>query len=248
MERSNRTLLDMLATTSLSHPFDWEDQIPKVCMAYNTSIHASSGYTPFFLMFGRQARLPVDLVYGTRVDQTPVSEYALATKHALEEAYRLVREKLDATHCLQKSYYDKKVHGKPFMVGDLVWLHSPVVPRGHSKKLHHPWSGPYRVTTKLSESDYRVKKLTGRKTAQVVHFDRLKLCNPGTRFQNSIPAQSPSSTTPTNSAPDLFGQNMEPLDNDDYGSPPDPPIPDPVHQYPTRSRAHPDCYGIYRVH
>ena len=70
VERSNCTLLDMLATTSLSHLFDWEDQPPKVCMAYNTSVHASTGYTPFFLMFGQQARLPVDLVYGARVEQT----------------------------------------------------------------------------------------------------------------------------------------------------------------------------------
>ena len=47
VERFNCTLLDMLATTTWSHPFDWEDQLPKVCMAYNTSVQASTGYTPF---------------------------------------------------------------------------------------------------------------------------------------------------------------------------------------------------------
>jgi len=62
VERYNRTLLDMLATWN--HPFAWEDQLLKVCMAYNTSVHASTGYTPFFLMFGRQARMPIDLMYG----------------------------------------------------------------------------------------------------------------------------------------------------------------------------------------
>jgi len=65
VERLNRTLLSMLATTTRDHPFDWEDQIRKVCMAYNTSIHSSTGYTPFYLMFGRQARLPINLVCGT---------------------------------------------------------------------------------------------------------------------------------------------------------------------------------------
>ena len=143
MERSNRTLLDMLATTSQNHPFDWEDQLPKVCMAYNTSIHASTGYTPFFLMFGRQARLPIDLAYGTGTRQALVSEYATSTKQTLKEAYCLVRERLNTAHCRQKVHYDKKVHGRPFTVGDLVWLFSPAVPRGQSKKFHHPWSGPY---------------------------------------------------------------------------------------------------------
>ena len=46
VERLNRTLLSMLATTTRDHPFDREDQIRKVCMAYNTSIHSSTGYTP----------------------------------------------------------------------------------------------------------------------------------------------------------------------------------------------------------
>jgi len=41
--------------------------------------------------------------------------------------------------------YDKKIHGKPFDEDDLVWLHSPVVKHGRSRKLHLPWSGPYRV-------------------------------------------------------------------------------------------------------
>jgi len=47
VERFNRTLLDMLATCTKDHPFDWEYYIRKVCMAYNTSVQCSTGYTPF---------------------------------------------------------------------------------------------------------------------------------------------------------------------------------------------------------
>ena len=64
VEEFNRTLLDMLATTTKNHPFDWEDQLRKVCMAYNTSVHSSTRFTPFYLMFGCQANLPIDLMYG----------------------------------------------------------------------------------------------------------------------------------------------------------------------------------------
>ena len=83
----------MLATTAQHHPFNWEDQLPKVCMAYNTSVHTSTRYTPFFLMFGRQARMPIDLMYGTNNEKAvPTTEYAASTRKALEEAYRCVRE------------------------------------------------------------------------------------------------------------------------------------------------------------
>lgn len=187
VERFNRTLLDMLATTTRRHPFDWEDHIRKVCMAYNTSIHSSTGFTPFYLMFGREAKLPIDLMYGTgNNNNMTTKEYATQLKKGLEEAYSCAREKLAASHERRKEHYDKRVHGQPFAAGDLVWLHSTVVPPGQSKKLHHPWTGPYKILEKISDSDYKIKGLRGRKQCHIVHFDRLKRCTPGTRFDNEI--------------------------------------------------------------
>ena len=77
----------------------------------------------------------------------------------------------------QKDLYDKRAHGKPYIIGDYVWLHSPVVPRGGSRKLHHPWTGPYKVITKLSDVTYRIQSLDKKRLRKVVHFDRLKICN-----------------------------------------------------------------------
>ena len=89
VERFNRTLLSMLSTTTKDHLFNWENQIRKVCMAYNTSVHALTGYTPFYLMFGRQARLPIDLMYGTGDNnELSTSDYATQLKMSLDEAYR----------------------------------------------------------------------------------------------------------------------------------------------------------------
>ena len=65
VERFNRTLLDMLATTIDNHQADWQHHIRKLCLAYNSSIHSTTGISPFFLMFGRQVKLPIDLMYGT---------------------------------------------------------------------------------------------------------------------------------------------------------------------------------------
>ncbi|KAL5460044.1 hypothetical protein EMCRGX_G033460 [Ephydatia muelleri] len=54
-----------------------------------------SGFTPFFLMFGRQAKLPLDIIYGsTPTEPQPVHEYAKNLKRSLEDAYSRVREHL----------------------------------------------------------------------------------------------------------------------------------------------------------
>ena len=233
VERFNRTLLDMLATTTRENAFDWENQIRKVCMAYNTSVHSSTGFTPFFLMFGRQAKLPIDLMYGPpsdTTDPTPVSDYAVHLKKSLEDAYSLAREKLGTSHERRKEYYDRRVHGSPFQPADLVWLHSTVIPQGHSRKLHHPWTGPCRVIERISDSDYRIKGLRGRQRTQIVHYDRLKLCAPGTRFLTAIGDEpAVEDTQPATTTSDVFGQDME-LINPETERQPAPPPPPAYHQ------------------
>ena len=188
VERFNRTLKHMLATTLIDHPFDWEDRLRKVCMAYNSSVHASTGYTPFYLMFGREARLPIDIAYGTKLPvQRSTGDYATQMKSSLEDAYANVRMNLNASHRTRSELYNRKVHGKPYATGDLVWLHNPAIHPGESRKLYHPWTGPFQVQEKISEVDYRIKEVYGKKPAQVVHFNRLKLCPPGTRLSRSTP-------------------------------------------------------------
>ena len=239
MERFNRILLDMLATTTRENAFDWENQIRKVCMAYNTSVHSSTGFTPFFLMFGRQAKLPIDLMYGPpsdTTDPTPVSDYAVHLKKSLEDAYSLAREKLGTSHERRKEYYDRRVHGSPFQPADLVWLHSTVIPQGHSRKLHHPWTGPCRVIERISDSDYRIKGLRGRQRTQIVHYDLLKLCAPGTRFLTAIGDEpAVEDTQPATTTSDVFGQDME-LINPETERQPAPPPPPAQRRYPRRDR------------
>ena len=132
----------MLATSVQKHPFEWEQHVRPVCMAYNTSVQASTGYTPFYLMFGRQARLPVDLMFGLSNTQDKVAtDYAQHLQSSLHDAYQNVRDTMGVCQQRQKELYDRKVHGEPFQVNDLVWLHSPALGRGQSRKLCHPYHG-----------------------------------------------------------------------------------------------------------
>ena len=57
VERLNRSLLQLLHTY-VEDEADWEKFLPLVLHAYRTSVHSSTGVTPFMLMFGRNSRQP----------------------------------------------------------------------------------------------------------------------------------------------------------------------------------------------
>ena len=221
-ERWNRTLLSMLATCVADRPEEWEGYIRKVCMAYNTSTHATTGFTPFYLMFGRKARIPVDLMYGTAEPEClDYTEYAAKLQESLSEAYSIARKQSAGKQERQAEIYNKKVHGKPHKVGALVWLLNPHVARGKSKKLHRSWTGPYKVVKQLSQSTYRVQQVNNRSKRLVVHFDRLKQCHPNTRFsdentkaEGTRPPEKPQEAVHDEPVRHEFGRQLEIVDDD----------------------------------
>eukprot|EP00731_Ephydatia_muelleri_P015004 Em0008g724a len=167
IERFNKTLCDILATALDGCHFTWDRHVKLACFAYNTSVHASTGYTPFYLMHGYDSRLPVDILCGTfQQDDMSHCEYVANLQKRLGHVF-------------------EKIHGEKFNTGDLVWLWNPAVPRkkGYNcKKLHRVWQGPFEVIKRLSDVTYRIQHTAKRRQRQVVHFDRLKPCNPDVRL------------------------------------------------------------------
>ena len=119
--------------------------------------------------------MPIDVMFGAPED-TPssVHQYARELASNLEKAYNNVREHLRVDQCRQKDIYDRRVAGPSYACGDRVWLHSPAVPKGRSKKLHRPWQGPFTVTKVLSDVIFRIKKDTPPRKNLVVHYNRMK--------------------------------------------------------------------------
>jgi len=87
---------------------------------------------PFYLFYGRQARIPIDLVYNTpEPSNQSHGEYGRKLCQSLERAYSSAREKLQTAAQHQKTNYDQGIHGEPFEVGDLVYLLSPMAGLGN---------------------------------------------------------------------------------------------------------------------
>ena len=158
-------------------------------------------------MYGREARLPIDLQFGTSFSDTLFHLICIRQlQSSLSYAYQIIRNLLGTVQQQEKALYDSSVHGKPFNKGDTVWLYSPVIPQGGHQKLNHPWTGPYKVESKLSNLNYKILPLlTDPPKPLIVHFNCLKLCTPGTWFSpiTSFPNKPTSPLTSTYHTGDL---------------------------------------------
>ena len=93
----------MMTTSIQQHPFVWEEHLRKICFAYNTSIHSTTGQTPFFLMFGRQVRLPVDLMYNLPEPAVTLPDYVAHLKRALLNAFAMELNQMAVQQLRQRS-------------------------------------------------------------------------------------------------------------------------------------------------
>ena len=65
IERFHRTLGGILRCMGGEIVHEWDLSVKSAVLAYNTTVHSSTGVTPFYAMYGREAILPVDWVYPT---------------------------------------------------------------------------------------------------------------------------------------------------------------------------------------
>ena len=112
VERFNRTLLNLLSLSVSENERDWDVKLPVLLFAYRTSVHETTGVTPFSMMLGREARLPEDLIYGLPVGGAPVPqggrEYVEHLKKAMQNAYKSIRDEAWKEMQHQKNVYDER--------------------------------------------------------------------------------------------------------------------------------------------
>ena len=125
VERFNRTLIEMLRGKIKEDQKDWDLQLPACMMAYRGAVHESTGATPNLLMLGREVEVPLDVTTEAPRDAPPLqTDYAQTVQKRLATAHDLARQHLNKAAIRQKRNYDKRLVGKPFTVGDSVWMHN----------------------------------------------------------------------------------------------------------------------------
>ena len=111
-ERFNRTMNDMLAQYVSKDEKDWDRWLPSVLFGYRTASHSSTGKSPFELLYGRCARLPIETkIPIVRDDEQaiPPQEYYSIAKDTIHHSQQQACEALRAAQSRQKTQYDKRV-------------------------------------------------------------------------------------------------------------------------------------------
>ena len=103
----------MLAKTTDKNRRAWSEMLPYIKLAYRTSVHKSTGYMLYFLLFGHEANLPIDLQFPPPSDATWTNyhEYVAETRLRFHTAYEQALQYLRGQQKRQHALYNAKVHG-----------------------------------------------------------------------------------------------------------------------------------------
>ena len=154
----------------------WKDSLNKVVHAYNCTRHEATGFSPYFLLFRRPPRLPIDLIFG--IKPASCSNYPAYVKEwqtAMKEAYELAAKRSQLSGMKGKKHYDRMGSGPVLQQGDRVLVRN-LRERGGPGKLRSYWEDTiYRVDSRKGEGSpvYEVETEAGEGLRRVIHRNLL---------------------------------------------------------------------------
>ena len=159
----NYTLMSMLGMLPIHAKKNWPEWVSTLTHAYNATMCHVTGFSPYFLMYGRIPILPIDVEFGVMIlDITHASHqnYAEKLKAHLKWAYKVARENSDREAVRHKQYYDQKFKCVKIVPGDLVLFRVKAFSPNH--KIADRWEQTlYRVLSQHNNSPvYKVQPVT----------------------------------------------------------------------------------------
>ena len=148
-ERFNGTLLNMLGTLTPEQKKDWKSYVPALVHAYNCTRNTATGFSPYFLLFGREPRLPVDVEFGLQrggqKGSPGESNYISQLKKRLQFAYRKAKCMAQKQQARHRGLYNLRCRGATLSVGDLVLVKQTA------------WKGRHKTQDRWEDREYQVE-------------------------------------------------------------------------------------------
>ena len=172
VERFNRALKLMLSKLVENKGRDWDRLLSPVLFSYRTTPHSFTNETPFFLLYGRDAKLPSALDFYSPRPRTPViySEYGKTLFQELKQIREMAKKSIQDAQKSQKKQYDKSSHPVTIKAGDTVFV--KVQPKFKLNNYH----GPYRVY-EATDTNVKVKPVNSPDTeSKTISLQQVSKC------------------------------------------------------------------------
>lgn len=179
VERLNHTLLTLLSSLEGNEQTHWHRKLPELVHAYNNTVNDSTGLSPFFVMHGRNALLPVDMMMGATTPAKVFSEGGWVQAHhsTLTWAYETVAKHTQRRQAQDQKRHDQRGTAEPLLPGERVLVRNF---RWRSQgKLAPRWNRePFVVVSALSPNSpsYRVRPEGQEGPEHTIHRNDLKPC------------------------------------------------------------------------
>jgi len=173
-ERLNQTLKHTIRKFVDVTQTDWDDVLPCAVFAYNITVHESTKFSPFYLVYKTEPRIPADLelpVLSERTAEETGHEAVRLEEHA-EEAVVNSR----SAHERNKVRYDARRVEAEFSVGQFVWRFQPVRKKGLTQAFLPQKTGPYVIIDQISPVNFKIKLVSKSNRAKpfIVHVNDLR--------------------------------------------------------------------------
>jgi hypothetical protein len=137
-------------------PGCWLDELPAMLWSLRITPNRSTGYTPFFLVYGAEAVIPADVEFDspwvTQYSEEDVEEARQDSVDLLEEARNIAASRSAVYQQDLCCYHSWRIRPLSFHEGDLVlrWVQGT---KGRHK-LSPPWEGPFIISRALHNNAY----------------------------------------------------------------------------------------------
>ncbi|MCO5614443.1 hypothetical protein L7F22_068725 [Adiantum nelumboides] len=181
VEKTNGVLCKIITKHVRDRPQDWDKHLTAALWAYRTSFKVSTQFTPYHLVYGQEALLPIEVELGSlRV----LARETTSSKEKLEQRILdLQRLELDREAAIdyyitqankKREEFNNKVKEKKLEEGKLVMRYDSRLDLSHNKKFLQRWEGPYVIFKKFKNGSYRLQELSGKIQKYPVNGWRLK--------------------------------------------------------------------------
>ncbi|CAG2207646.1 unnamed protein product [Mytilus edulis] len=156
-ERFNRTMHDKLRTLMPEKKAKRPEYLPELTFMYNATPHSSTGYTPYFLMFGHEPRLPIDNLFHNHMTEidTDLDIYLANHQKRMTEALKTANENIHKKASERQDIMNRGTDDKSIEIGSNILLKKHVQGRNKMQDNWHPT--PYRVVHRFKDNVYGIQ-------------------------------------------------------------------------------------------